>query len=86
MSERVINKEALKSPVGKWFRDILAPGTARVGKFAIPVKLAPQKNGIRVDMGGFKDSKQVQAQLKAAAKIKLDAGPGEKKYQKTVFE
>lgn len=51
------------------FRDILAPGTARVEKFEIPITLASNKNGIRVDMKGFRDSKKVQAQLRAAAKI-----------------
>lgn len=60
-------------------RDMLAPGTARVKKFEIPITLAPHKNGIRVDMEGFRDSKKVQAQLRAAAKIKIVAGSREEK-------
>jgi hypothetical protein len=52
-------------------RDVLAAGTARVEKFEIPITLAPNKNGICVDMEGFRNNKKVQAQLRAAAKIKV---------------
>jgi hypothetical protein len=51
--------------------DLLAPGTNRVTNFEIPVKLAPNKDGIQVDWEGFKNSKKVKAQLEALSKIKI---------------
>lgn len=57
------------------FREFLAPGTDRVKKFSIPVKLYAQKNGIRVDWDEFRKSAKVQEQLDAAAKLDLSARP-----------
>lgn len=59
----------MKFSIIEKLRGVLAAGTDRVEKFEIPIMLAPNKNGICVDMEGFRDSKKVQAQLKAAAKI-----------------
>jgi len=74
LSKRHTSKNGKK---GKWL-ELLAPGTARVRNFAIPVKLHPQKNGICIDWEGFLNSPEVQEQLKAASKLDLRSVSEEK--------